>query len=41
MKEITFKFGSREKGWKYYTCTDRETDWDKYYEKSILFSCIS
>lgn len=29
MREITFKFGSREKGWKYYTCTDIETDWDK------------
>ena len=29
MKEITFKYGSREKGWKYYTCTEKETKWDK------------
>ncbi|MBP3200235.1 MAG: hypothetical protein J6M39_01100 [Lachnospiraceae bacterium] len=22
MKEVTFKYGSREKGWKYYTCIE-------------------
>ena len=29
MREVTFKYGSREKGWKYYTCTEKETKWDK------------
>lgn len=29
MRAITFKYGSRESGWKYYSCTDKETKWDK------------
>ena len=29
MREIFFKYGSRESGWKYYTCTEKETKWDK------------
>ena len=29
MRAITFKYGSRENGWKYYTCTEQETKWDK------------
>ena len=29
MREVTFKFGSREKGWKYYTCKEKESEWDK------------
>lgn len=29
MREISFKFGSRKKGWKYYTCTENESEWDK------------
>ena len=35
MKEISFKFGSREKGWKFYTCTDKESNWDK--ERAALY----
>ena len=33
MREISFKYGSREKGWKYYTCTEKETEWDKQRAK--------
>ena len=29
MRKVTFKYGSREKGWKYYTCTEKELKWDK------------
>lgn len=29
MREVTFKYGSREKGWKYYSCTEKESKWDK------------
>ena len=32
MKEVSFKFGSRAKGWKYYICTDEESKWDKERE---------
>lgn len=32
MREISFKYGSREKGWKYYNCTEKESDWDKERE---------
>ena len=29
MREITFKYRSREKGWKYYSCKEKESKWDK------------
>lgn len=32
MREISFKFGSREKGWKFYNCTEKESNWDKQRE---------
>ena len=32
MREISFKYGSREKGWKHYNCTEKESNWDKERE---------
>lgn len=32
MREISFKYGSREKGWKFYNCTEKESNWDKQRE---------